>query len=101
MDRKRLLRNPLIWIVAVLLLYYAFSTLFDDTHQFQQVSTSKALEQLQNGNVKQATLEDKEQRLRLTLNSPVDGKDKIITQYPSQASSEIFKTLNQNQGKMA
>ena len=30
MDRKRLLRNPLLWVVALLLVYYAFSTLFDD-----------------------------------------------------------------------
>ncbi len=29
MDRKRLLRNPLVWIAAVLLLYFVFTVLFD------------------------------------------------------------------------
>ncbi|GGM44882.1 ATP-dependent zinc metalloprotease FtsH [Longimycelium tulufanense] len=94
MDRKRLLRNPLIWILAVLLLYMSFSYLFDDTRGYKQVSTSTALTQLVDGNVKEATLEDKEQRLRLTLNKPVDGSDLLITQYPAGATDQVFQSLN-------
>lgn len=71
MDRKRLLRNPLLWLLAVLLLFYAFSVLFDDTRGYQDVSTSTALQQISQGNVAEATIEDKEQRLRLTLNDGV------------------------------
>ncbi|MDT7553616.1 MAG: cell division protease FtsH, partial [Pseudonocardiales bacterium] len=37
MDRKRLLRNPLIWILAAVLVFFAFSVLFDDTRGFTQV----------------------------------------------------------------
>jgi cell division protease FtsH len=58
------------------------------------------LTQLQNGNVKQATLQDKEQRLLLTLNSPTDGSTKIQTQYPSLATPQIFTALRDAQPKM-
>ncbi|HEY8372351.1 MAG TPA: ATP-dependent zinc metalloprotease FtsH [Pseudonocardiaceae bacterium] len=98
MDRKRLLRNPLLWILAVLLLFMLGSYLLDDTRGYHQVPTSKALEQLQEGNVKEATLEDKEQRLRLTLKNPVDGSDRLITQYPAGATDEVFNSLRQAQG---
>ena len=66
MDRKRLLRNPLIWILAAILVYFMFSVLFDDTRGFKQVPTSVALAQLKDGNVSEAPIDDKEQRLRLT-----------------------------------
>ncbi|MGH3870543.1 MAG: ATP-dependent zinc metalloprotease FtsH [Pseudonocardiaceae bacterium] len=95
MDRKKLLRNPLLWVVAGLLLYYAIGFLFDDTRGYSQVTTSQALEQLTNDNVKVATLEDKEQRLRLTLNNPVPGIEgtKVLTQYPAQSTDEIAAAL--------
>lgn len=57
MDRKRLLRNPLLWILAVVLLYLAFSTIFDSNRGFTQVSTTKAIAQINSGNVEKATLE--------------------------------------------
>ena len=42
MDRKRLLRNPLIWILAAILVYFT-SALFDDTRGFKQEPASVAL----------------------------------------------------------
>jgi cell division protease FtsH len=95
MDRKRLLRNPLIWILAAILIYFTFSVLFDDTRGYKQVPTSTALAQIESGNVREALIEDKEQRLRLTLNQPVDGSTQIITQYPLQTSGQIFTSLQQ------
>ncbi|HEU0087577.1 MAG TPA: ATP-dependent zinc metalloprotease FtsH [Pseudonocardiaceae bacterium] len=101
MDRKKLLRNPLLWVVAVLLLYYAFSLLLDDTRGYKNVPTSQALEQLSQRNVKEATLEDKEQRLRLTLSKPVnvDGVSttQVLTQYPAESTDEITTALRQAQ----
>ena len=49
MDRKRLLRNPLLWIVAVLLLFYAFNVLFDDNRGYTPIKTSQALQQIRDG----------------------------------------------------
>ena len=52
MDRKRLLRNPLIWILAAILVYFTFSVLFDDTRGYKQVPTSVAIAQIESGNVR-------------------------------------------------
>jgi cell division protease FtsH len=99
MDRKKILRNPLLWVVAGLLLYYAFGFLLDDTRGYSQVTTSQALTQLSDHNVKQATLEDKEQRLRLTLDHSVPGVQgtKVLTQYPAQSTDQITQALRDAQ----
>ncbi|OLR89750.1 ATP-dependent zinc metalloprotease FtsH [Actinokineospora bangkokensis] len=97
MDRKRLLRNPLLWILAVLLIYFAFSMLFDDTRGYTNVSTSKAVAQITAGNVKTAELGDKEQQLKLTLRNPIDQDGQqvtqVVTQYPSGATGEVYNAL--------
>jgi cell division protease FtsH len=93
MDRKRLLRNPLIWILAAILVYFTFSVLFDDTRGYTQVPTSVALAQIDSGNVSDALIEDREQRLRLTLSQPVDGSTQIITQYPAQTAGTVLQSL--------
>jgi cell division protease FtsH len=99
MDRKRLLKNPLLWIVAVLLLYFAFSTIFDSDRGYTQVPTSRALAEISAGNVTEANLEDKEQQLKLSLNNPinVDGQqvEQILTKFPAAAGDNIYTTLLQ------
>jgi cell division protease FtsH len=93
MDRKRLLRNPLIWILAAILVYFTFSVLFDDTRGYTQVPTSVALAQIESGNVKDALVEDREQRLRLTLTSAVEGSTQVISQYPALTGATIVEKL--------
>ncbi|MDN5931105.1 MAG: ATP-dependent zinc metalloprotease FtsH, partial [Pseudonocardia sp.] len=93
MDRKRLLRNPLIWILVAVLVYFTFSLLFDDTRGYTRVDTSVALAQIESGNVTEALVEDREQRLRLTLAQPVEGTSQILTQYPVQTSDRIVQAL--------
>jgi len=93
MDRKRLLRNPLIWILAAILVYFTFSVLFDDTRGYTRVDTSVALAQISEGHVTDALIEDREQRLRLTLDRPIDGSTQIITQYPAQTAGTIVEAL--------
>ncbi len=90
MDKKRLLRSPLVWIAVVLVLYLTYSFFADETRDYVAQPTSVALAQLQDGNVKQATIDDKEQRLRLDLNNEVDGATQIYTSYPAQAADQIF-----------
>ena len=102
MDRKRLLRNPLTWIVAALLLYVVFSQFFDDSRGYTQVSTSQALTQISSGNVSNAVIEDKEQQLRLDLKNPITTDNgnrdqistaKVIAQYPFGGSEPVFTAL--------
>ncbi len=90
MDKKRLLRSPLVWIAVALVLYLMYSYFADDTRGYVQQNTSVALSQLKDGNVTEATIDDKEQRLRLTLTNPVDGSTKIYTNYPASAGEQIF-----------
>ncbi|MCU1687260.1 MAG: ftsH [Amycolatopsis sp.] len=105
MDRKRLLKNPLLWIAVAVLLYLAFSSLFDSNRGYTQTPTSQAVQQLTSGNVKEANLEDKEQLLKLSLNTKidVDGQqvDQIITQYPAGATPQIYDVLIKATNKSA
>ena len=89
MDKKRLLRSPLVWIAVVLVVYLMYSYFADETRGYVPQSTSVALAQLKDGNVTQATIDDKEQRLRLDLATPVDGATKIYTSYPADSGNEI------------
>src|SRR5829696_8375533 len=95
MDRKRLLRSPLFWIAAVLLLIFAFNYLLDDSRGFHPIPTSTALEQLDSGNVKKVLFEDKEQRLRLWLDDgqQVEGNSQLISRFPAESSDEIVTAL--------
>ncbi|MBF6511012.1 ATP-dependent zinc metalloprotease FtsH [Nocardia farcinica] len=95
MDRKRLLRNPLLWILIAFLLILSFNVLFDETRAYREVSTSQALEQIAQGKVKEATIEDKEQRVRLTLNDGqnFDGSNQLIAQYPAGATDQVVNEI--------
>ncbi|GGI67545.1 ATP-dependent zinc metalloprotease FtsH [Saccharopolyspora subtropica] len=95
MDRKRLLRNPLLWILTAFLLIYAFSVLFDETRAYREVSTSQALEQIAQGKVREATIEDKEQRVRLTLNpgQSFENSNQLIAQYPAGATDQVVTEI--------
>ena len=64
MDRKRLLRNPLIWIVVLFVVYLAVSSLFSDTRGYTQASTSLALQQVDARNVSEVTLDQESVLLR-------------------------------------
>jgi cell division protease FtsH len=90
MDRKRLLRSPLVWIVIALVMYLVYSYMSDETRGYSQVDTSVAMTQLSNKNVAAAQIDDKEQRLRLTLVKPVDGASQIYSIYPAQTADKIF-----------
>jgi cell division protease FtsH len=101
MDRKRVLRNPLIWIVAAVVVWFAISTLTDDTRGYSPVTTSVAISQVQKGNVKTATLQDKEQRLLLDLNTAYEGKTQIVTSIPANGSEDsVFRMLQDPANKV-
>ena len=106
MDRKRLLRNPLVWIVVFFLVYLGVSSLLSDTRGYTEAPTSLALQQVETRNAGEITIEDKEQRLRLTLVNPiqvpgVDGAaptttNEIYAQYPAAATDQVFALVREN-----
>ncbi|MBB2506165.1 ATP-dependent zinc metalloprotease FtsH [Amycolatopsis echigonensis] len=97
MNRKSVLRNPLLWIVAGLLALFAYNTIFDSDRGYTQAPISTAMQQVKAGHVKEASLEDKEQQLKLLLTQKidVDGQqtDQVIAQFPGGATDDIYKAL--------
>ncbi|ADG90136.1 ATP-dependent zinc metalloprotease FtsH [Thermobispora bispora] len=71
MDLKRLTRGPLLWILGVVLLLLLVSTMFNGEGNYTKADTSTVVQQIQQGNVKNATVIDKDQRIELTLVRPI------------------------------
>ena len=86
-------------IAAVVLVALFLISLFtSDTRNFQEVDTSIAMAQLEDGNVAEAQIDDREQRVRLTLREPIDveereGVEEIISQYPARTAPVIFEKV--------
>ena len=83
---------------VVLVALYIFTFFSDDTRSFKRVDTSIAIEQLNNENVEEAQIDDREQQLRLTLREPItveeqEGVEEVIAKYPARTSPEIFDSV--------
>ncbi|NIH86772.1 cell division protease FtsH [Amycolatopsis granulosa] len=80
-----------------MLIFLLVNTLTDSDRGYTQAPTSQAIAQIDENNVKEANLEDKEQQLKLTLNNKidVDGQqvDQIIAPFPSEAAGAIYGKL--------
>ncbi|MFT3660194.1 MAG: ATP-dependent zinc metalloprotease FtsH [Gordonia sp. (in: high G+C Gram-positive bacteria)] len=94
MDRKKLYRNLAI-VAVIILALWGFSALRSDDGEWTGVDTSVAMTQMNVKNAEFIQIDDKEQRLRITLKKPVkvDGKNvtKIESQYPSGVSARMFQ----------
>jgi len=99
MDRKRLARSPLLWIVVGLVFIILVSQVVSGGSDYKPVKTSVALAQIDSGNVKSATIHDKEQSIDLDLKSPVDGHSKITASYPADASLTVFNAVRAKVGE--
>jgi cell division protease FtsH len=93
MNRKRILRSWWLWLGIAVFGFLVLPSLLSGGSSYHGVSTSDAVHQIQTGNVTKALQKDKEQSLQLTLKTPFEGHSKISAQYPSQASSTIFRDL--------
>ncbi|MGH3717010.1 MAG: ATP-dependent zinc metalloprotease FtsH, partial [Micromonosporaceae bacterium] len=96
MERTRFFRKPLFWVVLVILSALLLSTLFTGEPDYKKVDTSVVLAQIEQGNVKKAQLEDKEQVLSLDLKNAVKGSKKIQASFPAESTDELQKQLDDN-----
>lgn len=83
---------------VVLVLFYVFSLLTDDTRGFQKVDTSVVMTQLKDHNVDQVRIDDREQRVRLTLKEPIkveerEGVKEVMSQYPARTAPDVFRAV--------
>lgn len=103
MEKKKVLR--IAGIVAVILIaIYAFGVLTDDARGYDEVETSIALKQLEDKNVKEAQINDREQQVQLKLKDSieVDGKkdiEQVIAKYPGRAAPEIFDAVKKSEAE--
>ncbi|MDJ0452454.1 ATP-dependent zinc metalloprotease FtsH [Gordonia amicalis] len=96
MNRKTVFRNLAI-LALVLLALWGWSVMSNSDREYRGVDTSVALEQLNKKNTKFISIDDREQQLRIELNSPIKvndaDADKISTKYPAQAGDQIFDAV--------
>ena len=72
MERTRLLRRPLVWIVLVIAGAIALSYLISGGPSYAKWDTSSVLVHLRNGDTKSVQIDDKEQTLKLVLKPESD-----------------------------
>ncbi|MBI8990338.1 ATP-dependent zinc metalloprotease FtsH [Corynebacterium meridianum] len=97
MDNKKLLRIGAIAAV-ILIALYVMTVLTDDTRGYRKVDTSVALTQLDDHNVAEAQIDDREQQIRLKLKEDItveerDGISEIIAEYPARTTPVIFEKV--------
>ncbi|MBV9821136.1 MAG: ATP-dependent metallopeptidase FtsH/Yme1/Tma family protein, partial [Actinobacteria bacterium] len=93
MDRKRLVRSPILWIAVAVILLFALPQMLSGGSSYKGVKTSEAVSQITSGNVKSATLHDKESLLELDLKAPFNGKSKISASYPADYTQTVSTDL--------
>jgi cell division protease FtsH len=93
MDRKRLARSPILWIAVAVILLLALPQMLAGGSSYKSVKTSDALAQISAGNVKTATIHDKESLVELELKAPFNGKSKVSASYPSDYTQTVTNDL--------
>jgi cell division protease FtsH len=66
-ERKRFFRRPLVWIVLIALIAVLIGSSWSGGSDYDEATTSEVLKDINDGNVKEANLLDKEQLVQLTL----------------------------------
>jgi cell division protease FtsH len=97
MDVKRLTRGPAIWVIVFVVLIIIGARAFAP-NQYKKIDTYQALNLIRSGDVAQAKIVDRDQRLQLTLkeSAKLDGYTKVETYYVSPRGSMLVNLLDQN-----
>ena len=98
MDRRRLFRSWWLWAIVIIFAIFVLPSVVSGGSDYKSVNTSVAYAQIDSGNFTTATIRDKEQQLQIDLKNPVDGKKKISTSFPADASSTIYNKLTAQTG---
>ncbi|UWZ55207.1 ATP-dependent zinc metalloprotease FtsH [Dactylosporangium aurantiacum] len=97
MERTRLFRRPVVWILLVIIGAIILSSFFTSGPSYTKADTSQVLALLREGKAKKAVIQDKEQTLRLDLRSKETIKntktDKVETQFSAQFADDLQTEL--------
>ncbi|MEZ0077024.1 ATP-dependent zinc metalloprotease FtsH [Planotetraspora sp. GP83] len=105
MDLKRFTRGPLLWILGIVVLLLLVTTMFSGDGNYTTADTSTVVQQIEQHNVKNATVVDKDQRVEVTLLKPIEvaGKTTDRIQAPwvegqGVLLTQMLKTANPPKG---
>ena len=97
MERTRLFRRPVVWILLVIIGAIILSSFFTSGPSYTKADTSQVLALLREGKAKKAVIQDKEQTLRLDLKTKESIKntktDKVETQFSAQFADDLQTEL--------
>ena len=97
MERTRLFRRPVVWILLVIIGAIILSSFFTSGPSYTKADTSQVLALLREGKAKKAVIQDKEQTLRLDLKTKESIKntktDKVETQFSAQFADDLQNEL--------
>ncbi|HEY8450953.1 MAG TPA: ATP-dependent zinc metalloprotease FtsH [Natronosporangium sp.] len=103
MERTRIFRRPVVWILLVIIGAVALSSLFTGGDDYTEVETSVALERLQQGGIESVVVEDREQVIKIDLAEPmtVNGTktDKIRASFMESAGPVIDEQVRDAKAK--
>jgi cell division protease FtsH len=95
MDVKRIVRGPLVWVVAAIVVVLIGAQILTPA-KYTLVDTSVALQLIQDKQVKSARLINGDQRIELTLTKPHDGHDAVAAYYVDARGAQVVQLLNDN-----
>ncbi|HEU4913090.1 MAG TPA: ATP-dependent metallopeptidase FtsH/Yme1/Tma family protein, partial [Actinomycetes bacterium] len=98
MDVKRYFRGPFFWVTMVILGVLLVTSISSASGGFKQVDTDVAIEAIQKGNVEEAKLVDRDQRIELVLREgeEVEESLKIQADYVAARERPLINLLNEN-----
>jgi cell division protease FtsH len=95
MDVKRILRGPLVWVIAAVVVVLIGAQVLQPA-KYSPVDTSVALQLIQDKQVKSARLVNGDQRIELTLTTPYKGHDAVSAFWVDARGTQVVDLLNQN-----
>ena len=94
----RLLRGPLVWIVAAIFAVTIFGQITSAGNKYTKIQTSQALDAIATSDVESAIVVDKSQKLRLILKAgkTINGSSKVESSYVARQEPTIIDALTGN-----
>src|SRR5664279_5312023 len=98
MDLKRLIRGPVIWVIAALLVVIVGARVLSP-NRFEPIDTSQAISLIKSGQVTSATLVNGDQRMELTVSPAYKGHTQVETYYVDARGTQLVQLLDQYKPK--
>lgn len=95
---QKIFRGPLFWIIVAIFAVSIFGQITGAANRYTEIKTSQALDAIAQSHVESAVLVDKDQKIRLILNSgnEIKGATKVVASYVVRQEPTIVDALTAN-----